>query len=108
MRLTPCLDCGGVVSNIRGGRCPECAAGWEAARDKRRGSSTDRGYGRAWEKAVAAAIAAQPWCSECGTPGSSDNPLTGDHIKPISKGGTDDPDNLDVLCRRHNSSKGNR
>ena len=29
----------------------------------------------------------QPWCEMCGHWGSTDNPLTADHIRPLSKGG---------------------
>lgn len=43
-------------------------------------------------------------CSECG----DTEDLTIDHIIPISKGGSDDLDNLRLLCRGHNSSKGDR
>ncbi len=32
--------------------------------------------------------------------------MTMDHLVPISRGGTNDPRNLQVLCRRCNGSKG--
>lgn len=34
--------------------------------------------------------------------------LTIDHIEPLSKGGSDELENLRFLCRSHNSSKGDR
>lgn len=37
---------------------------------------------------------------------TSQDDLTIDHIMPVSKGGTDDLDNLRFLCRQHNSEKG--
>ena len=43
-------------------------------------------------------------CVHCGT---RDN-LTVDHIHPVSSGGTNDPDNLQTLCRSCNSRKGAR
>lgn len=40
----------------------------------------------------------------CGTT----DQLTVDHIRPLSRGGTDDLANLRFLCRSHNSAKGDR
>jgi 5-methylcytosine-specific restriction endonuclease McrA len=48
----------------------------------------------AWRRVVERAIADQPWCSRCGRT----DRLSGDHIIPLSKGGTDDPSNVRVLC----------
>lgn len=43
-------------------------------------------------------------CKQCGT----QDDLTIDHIVPVSKGGSDDPDNLQLLCQNCNSQKGDR
>lgn len=43
-------------------------------------------------------------CQECGTK----EKLSIDHIKPVIKGGTDDFNNLTVLCRSCNSKKGSK
>lgn len=42
---------------------------------------------------------------ECKTPESK---LTIDHVKPVSKGGTNTMDNVQILCARCNEAKGNR
>jgi 5-methylcytosine-specific restriction endonuclease McrA len=47
----------------------------------------------------------QPWCTSCGSPGTAANPLTIDHIVPLSKGGTNARENLMVLCYRCNRLK---
>jgi ribosomal protein S27E len=43
-------------------------------------------------------------CNFCGE--KEEKKLTIDHIKPVSKGGTDDLNNLQILCRSCNSKKG--
>ena len=45
----------------------------------------------------------------CDAPGcDADQHLTIDHVVPLSRGGTDDIENLRFLCRKHNSQKGSR
>jgi 5-methylcytosine-specific restriction protein A len=43
-------------------------------------------------------------CSHCGA-GPAQAELTVDHIIPLAQGGTNDLSNLQVLCRRCNSTK---
>lgn len=100
--LKPCIDC--LVELTQSSRCEEC----EKSRERLRGSSTQRGYDRDWQKLSKKVISTSPICGVCGSGRSKENPLTTDHIIPLSKGGTNNPDNLQVLCRRCNSKKGNR
>lgn len=86
---------------IPGGRCPTCYK--EHANRKRR-PRKQRGYTEQWLRMVKQAILRHPYCAECG----ATEDLTGDHIVPLSKGGTNTPSNVRVLCRRCNSSRGNR
>lgn len=67
-------------------------------------SATRRGYDADWRRLVARAIAEHPWCARCGRT----DRLSGDHIVPLSKGGSNDPINVWVLCVPCNSAKGNR
>jgi len=53
------------------------------------------------------AVIAREGVAECKRCGSQDD-LTLDHIVPLSKGGSDDPKNLQLLCQSCNSSKGDR
>jgi hypothetical protein len=46
-------------------------------------------------------------CQECRKPLTWDD-FTIDHIQPYSKGGRTRLDNAALMCRKHNSSKGNR
>ena len=46
-------------------------------------------------------ICSHPYCGEMTN-------LTVDHIYPLSKGGSDELDNLQFLCQKHNSEKGSK
>jgi ATP adenylyltransferase len=52
-------------------------------------------------------ISDHPYCTMCGAKPSPDIMLDIDHIQPASKGGSDDPSNLQVLCHKCNRGKGN-
>jgi hypothetical protein len=47
-------------------------------------------------------------CRWCGTRDHPSNPLTLDHIVPISRGGRSTLDNLTILCSQCNTFKGDR
>jgi 5-methylcytosine-specific restriction endonuclease McrA len=47
-------------------------------------------------------------CQACGATPHDGATLEIDHIQPFSKGGTDEPNNLQVLCRECNAGKGAR
>lgn len=61
--------------------------------DDRRGSSTQRGYGYAWQKRRKEFIEEHPFCSRCGKPTKEV-----DHKIPRSRGGSEDDSNLQGLC----------
>ena len=97
----PCLDCG--QGTTRGARCGRCSREQERQRGRQRGNSHQRGYTRDWRKLVQDALDEQPWCSWPGCMATED--LTGDHVVPLSKGGTNTAGNVRILCRTHNSRR---
>lgn len=98
----PCLDCRKPTDKRR---CVECQRKYEV----QRGPRTMKGhYDAEWVRLSKRAIKEHPWCVVCNHPGSPDNPLTGDHIIPHGRGGRNVRSNVQVLCLRHNSSKGAR
>jgi 5-methylcytosine-specific restriction endonuclease McrA len=81
----------------------EALVPWAFRRQPRRDHVKRRGTGRerAHQQRAKAAIAAQPWCSECG----STRDLTADHLIPLARGGHPlGP--LRVLYRSCNSRRG--
>jgi len=68
--------------------------------DDRRGSSTQRGYGYAWQQRRKEFIKRHPFCVRCGKPTTDV-----DHVIPRSRGGSDDDRNLQPLCSRCHKQK---
>lgn len=106
-RRRPCLACGRLTRNPS--RCDACTAVYNA----RRGTAAQRGYGADWRRVRDQAVAAHrhahgEWCPGWGVPAHAATDLTGDHITPRSRGGTNTADNVQVLCRGCNSRKHNR
>jgi 5-methylcytosine-specific restriction endonuclease McrA len=95
-----CRDCDALIPNSGRKRCRDCQTKRNAIFNAR------PQYDQEWRKISRATIAAEPWCHWPGCDRTDD--LTCDHIVPVSRGGTDDLHNLTVLCRSHNSQKGNR
>lgn len=62
--------------------------------------------GRKWREQIRPLVL-EMYNHQCVVCGTTENP-TVDHIIPKSKGGTDDLENLRVMCKKHNTSKGAR
>ena len=96
----PCVDCGTIVRDVR---CLQC----KRIKERGRLSRLDRGYDYKWRKLSKQLRAIHPWCKQCG----ATKDLTVDHIIPLVDL---DPSlryeisNLQVLCRKCNSEKGDR
>ena len=108
MRQRPCLSCQALTRNPS--RCDTCQAAWQAQHDQQRGSATQRGYDSAWRRTAAQLIANWravngDWCPGYQVEAHPATNLTVDHIVPKARGGTNDPENLRVLCRPCNSRK---
>jgi 5-methylcytosine-specific restriction protein A len=102
-RLRCCSGCMHAFppAELTRGRCRSCLVVQQKVRDKRRGTTTERGYGNQWRKLRAKLLVAHPYCAWCG----STEKLSIDHIVPRAAGGTDDPSNLRVLCFRCNTRR---
>ena len=104
----PCLICKRLTRNPS--RCDACPV---TDRERRRGNSTQRGYGSRWSRLSKAVLAEHrsyygDWCPGWRIDGHISNDLTVDHIIAKASGGTDDRANLAVLCRACNGRKGSR
>lgn len=80
----------GCPAGVQRGYCPKHAPPPKARRstvpqrhyDELRGSSSARGYGRAWQKARKAYLAAHPLCVQCKRDGLLTAARVVDHIVP--------------------------
>ena len=94
----PCLDCGTLTTE--GDRCGVCGPRKRSEWARAKGPSP---YADPqWRKLSAQKRREQPWCEKCGFRGSPQNPLTADHLHPLTKGGALIVPTymLRVLCRR--------
>lgn len=105
MGLRPCLTCG---TPTRSTRCKTCQAPVERAKWLRN-PNRDPDYRKARDQVAKLLPVA---CSLCGHPiwhsGHDKQALTLDHIVPVSRGGTNDANNLRPAHRGCNSKRGNR
>lgn len=72
-------------------------------RDRGRRSSAQRSYGHEWRKIRDKHLKENPYCEVCGEPATEV-----DHILRRELGGTDEPENLQSLCKTHHSQKTRR
>lgn len=97
--------CGALVSVS--GHCPKHTKQNQQQSDARRGSSSERGYNRVWQKARATFLARSPLCVECDKDGLVRAATIVDHIIP-HKGDQDlfwDTSNWQSLCKTHHDRK---
>lgn len=111
-RTTVCAHPGCPHLTPGGSHCTAHRRERQRAQDRRRGTARQRGYDDTHERRAAEQIARQPWCSRCRQTRAQvharRDQLTGDHIVPLSEGGTNDAANYDTLCGRCNTAKGGR
>ena len=107
MMLRPCLGAPGAPCGLPtpATRCPEHTRQMEARRPSRRIKGR---YDTKHNKLREITLREQPWCSECRSPGTPDNPLQADHIVPHAWGGKNVRKNYQTLCRRCNAAKRDR
>ena len=100
-----CLRCKNLTRN--GSRCENCETEIQRERDTYRLSTTRRGLGWTHQKRARAVVANVTQCPKCGAEITPDNPITAHHTVARAKGG-DDTTPMIPLCRRCNSSIGDR
>jgi len=97
--LRPCLVPGCRNLTDRGIRCVLHRLEAQRARE----SSTQRGYDHGWRKKRARVLTEEASCRACDAPADPEDHV--DHIVPKARGGTDDRENLQRLCRACHARK---
>lgn len=99
LRPCPRPGCPAVVRG--GGYCERHKpAPWRHER-----SAAARGYDRRWRRTRALILGHLPLCRLCEAAGITRLAAELDHIVPKAAGGSDDPTNLQPLCRAHHRAK---
>jgi 5-methylcytosine-specific restriction protein A len=86
-------------------RCARHEADRHHAIDARRGNSSERGYGAAWQRLRLAFLASNPLCVFCLNVGRITAATVVDHLVPLADGGTNDVNNLRALCKPHHDAR---
>lgn len=105
--LTQCNKQGCPHAVRKQGQCPsQCQTKRQQNQyDEHRGNSTQRGYGSRWRKKRAAVLREEPLCRHCLERGETMQSSEVDHIVPKARGGTDERNNLQGLCKTCHSRK---
>lgn len=97
----------GCATLVKLGRCAKHARAARIESDHRRPTARARGYGDEWRKLRASILRKEPLCRACREAGVKPIPIASDvdHIIPRDAGGSDDPSNLQPLCKPCHSAK---
>jgi len=85
-----CISCQQLfdkASNPGSQRCKPCQASNDRARDQKRGTAAQRGYGADHRKRAAAVLAGATQCCYCGGPATDTDPFVACHVHAQSRGG---------------------
>ena len=105
-----CRSCNALHRNANG-YCDEHkaqASGW-TKREQHKGNRHQRGYGNEWTKLRIEILRRDKnLCQPCMRAGRLTEAHAVDHIKPKAKGGTDEPRNLEAICKACHAAKTQR